>query len=115
MSGLGPERPPRRSGFGGVQVDDIDCADIKERVTLQSPSPAVVATLRPGDVLRVELAPSSSALHAITSGGEIAGSITGMVMARVGECIRDGYAFVATVRTIKGGLCELDLTSAGHP
>lgn len=94
-------------GYGGPTRQGSDC-NIVERVPLNSPQPAVVRTLKVGDVLDVEeLNQALIARHQ----GAIAGSLTPQRLLDLLDCIERGNVYVAVVCKVKGGLCEVEI----HP
>ncbi len=94
-------------GFGGIRPgpSDVDNCDIVETTTLSSPKPEVIATLAVGDLLDVSL--SDRVLLAVTSAGEVAGSLTPPALADLLRCIGTGHSYVAEVTTLSGGRCEV--------
>lgn len=101
-------RRPPPAGSGGGGGTGVDPCDIVSLTNLNSPNPAVVPTLRPGDVLDVRLqAGPPRVLQARTAAGQVAGSITSPEMPRIIDCIRQGVIFVADVVTVRGGVCQV--------
>ncbi len=99
-------------GSGGGQVNG-GCADIFVQTTLASPVPEVIKKLKPNDVLRFQLQGERGPLLAITDQKEIAGSITSSYLARIIRCITEGYKFIAIVKSVNGGRCDIEIRPEG--
>jgi hypothetical protein len=91
-----------RSGGGGSD----DC-DIVEKVPLNSPKKAVLATLKVGQDLDVVLVNKS--LVARDKAGHDAGSLTPRSLARLIACIEEGNEYLAAVVKVVGGACEVEI------
>ena len=102
-------RPPARApGGGGGGEPGADPCDIVSHTNLNSPDPAVIRTLRPGDKLDVHLqAGPPRILQARNTAGLVAGSITSPEMPRIIDCMRQGVIFVADVVSVRGGVCQV--------
>jgi hypothetical protein len=86
----------------------VDRCDIVSLTNLNSPSAAVIGTLRPNDVMDVRLqAGPPRLLLAVTPAGQVAGSITCAEMARIIACIQQGEVYVADVVSVRGGVCQV--------
>jgi len=94
-------------GGGGGGNDQVTCETLIVKTVLNSPNPEVVPHLREGEILSIELRGTS--LVAMTANGEIAGSITSTMMAKILECIRRGFKYVALVKKISGGHCDVEI------
>lgn len=84
------------------------CEKLQLTRYLESPSEAVVATLKVGDTLAVVLRDESPPLViALTENGDEAGGIqpTGQLI----DCLRRGVAFAARVNRINDAAVELDV------
>ena len=108
--------PPRSDQQADGGADDnsggpsSNACDITEVTTLNSPNRTIVSTLRPGDTLDVELRIGPPRQLLATRGDEIAGSITSPKSAQIIQCIRrEDRAYVVVVRTIRGGLCQVEI------
>jgi hypothetical protein len=100
----GGERGGSGSGKSG------DACDITEVTTLNSPNRTTVTTLRVGDILDVQLQAGPPRRLVATHNGSVAGSITSPKSTQIIQCItREGRAYVAEVRSIRGGLCQVEL------
>ncbi len=88
-------------GGGGGQPDD--CSSIDVNVVLQSPQPAVVTTLRKGDLLRVQLTSGGPPILAVTQQGAAAGAIIPPDIRKLVDCLNKGHDFVAEVLQVTGG------------
>jgi hypothetical protein len=104
------------SGGGGSRNWDwtstqVDCSTLVERTFLNSPVPAVVATLKVGDILQVTLSTVNSAtiLEAVADGGDIAGSLTPARLPQIVECIGKGFTYVAIVQEKNGGSVRVEI------
>lgn len=91
------------SGGGGAGADPCD---ITEQTVLNSPNAAVLAKVRVGDKLTVEVMTSPRRLVA-KKGADIAGTITSSKMPQFIACIEKGVTFSATVVKLSGGRCEV--------
>lgn len=99
MSGNG-DRGGGGDGGGGSQ----GCETLRFEAQLTSPQPAVVGTLRLGDVLDLAVVDMNGqvVVH-VLKGGQVAGGLTGPDATRLRGCIQDGHDFKATVLTVNGG------------
>jgi len=101
------------SGSGGIGGggprgnDQVSCETLMTKTILSSPNPEVIPHLKKSQVLDIELRGAS--LIALTADGEIAGSITSSIMARIVECIRQGFEYVAIVENVSGGRCDVEV------
>jgi len=100
-------------GFGGGQPEERDC-NIIERVSLTSPVPAVISTLKKGDKLdvRIRTQAGRDSVVAHAPSGVIAGAIILSSVQRTRdliECLREGWHYDAIVLDIKGGLCNVEV------
>lgn len=97
-------RPPSTGGSGSDK-----CA-ISEKTVLNSPDPAVVATLKPGATLEVRLETTPrKRLVAVAGNGQTAGSITSARLVDFIECIEAGSEYIADVLAISGGRVEIEV------
>ena len=89
----------------------VDCASLMVETILNSPNPEVVPNLKKGQVLAIELREASgkATLVAVTDDGETAGSVTSPIVARILECIRRGFQYVARVQKTSGGCCDVEI------
>lgn len=105
MSGGGDSSgwtPPSRPKPGGGN----DACDIFEITTISSPVPAIVKTLKVGDILEVSILGASQLV--VVHNGEIAGSITSPKMMLFVDCIANfGNVYVARVLSINGGQVQI--------
>lgn len=93
----------------GTPPEHIECDELVLKASLSSPNPAVLSQLRRGTVLMLQRRGTTGPLLAVTDDGLEAGSITGAFLGRLVECIRNGYSYVAEVKGIQGGRCELEI------
>jgi len=110
-----PEQPKKKpsgtggSGGGGGGTPG-DACDITEFTTLNSPNRQVVSTLRVGDLLDVELRIGPPRQLVAQQNGTIAGSITSPKSTQIIQCIsRQHRAYVAEVKSIRGGVCQVEV------
>ena len=104
FGGLGSGGGGGRDLPNGGPTDD--CATLVVETTLNSPVPAVVATLSEHDLLTVEIAltpKGASQLVAKDRAGNRAGSLTPPSLVQIINCIGKKYMFVAQVIEISGG------------
>lgn len=96
-------------GSWGPDEDVLDCASIFERCILNSPKEATLAKLSPGDVLSIELVQyeNKTSLVAMTTAGEIAGSITSASLSKIKKCMESGTYYKGIVEDIDGGRCTI--------
>ena len=101
-------------GGTGERDPTFECSRLVERVQLSSPDPDVVSSLVVDDVLSVTLGDAGGVpiIQAITSTGEIAGSLVPQRMAQLVNCIRAGYSYIARVLSIEGGLVRVEIRAA---
>jgi len=75
---------------------------------LNSPVATVIAALRPGDVLHVQLQVGPPRiLQARNAAGRVAGSITCPEMPQIIDCIRKGSVYGADVLSVSGGRVQI--------
>lgn len=90
---------------GGSSVGDCN---IVERVPLNSPQAAVVATLTQSQELDVQLR-GGSVVAVVSASNSIAGSLTPRRLVELIDCINQGRQYVAVVMTVRGALCEVEI------
>lgn len=96
-------------GGGGAADATEDCANLFEQTTLNSPNPAVITQLKPGDILALHLQTPRGPVIAVTDGGDTAGSITSAILARLITCLDAGHQFIALVLAVQGGACDVEI------
>ncbi|BCS51772.1 hypothetical protein [Geobacter sp. SVR] len=96
-------------GGGGSTGEVLDCSKLFERTVLNSPKAEILAKLEAGQVLKLILMQSDSkkSLVAVTSEGEVAGSITTASLSQIKKCIDQGYGYIALVESVAGGRCSV--------
>lgn len=96
-------------GGGGYASDETpNCQLLSIQTSLASPIPAVVATLKIGDILDVVLTPPVGPVQVITKSGKVAGAIiTPPNLAQLIQCITDGNTYSARVLEINGANCKV--------
>lgn len=97
---------------GGVAAGFHKCA-IFEETALNSPDSAVISTLRPGAILRLEQ--RGRTVVALTSTGQQAGSITFRRLADLLDCIGQHWTYVAEVKRVTGGMCQVYIRPDQQP
>jgi hypothetical protein len=98
-------------GSGGTEK--TDCASLFFTTALASPVPGVVKLLKPEEVLTLEFQDQqSTVVLAMTSTRKAAGSIVSPRQARMVACMREGFKYVAIVRSVRGGSCEVGVRPA---
>ncbi len=91
-------------GGGGGDPHPSACETLRFDAQLVSTQPAVVATLKVGDVLDVALAVlKGQTVVQVLKGGQVVGGLTGPDANRLRSCIEEGHVFKATVLSINGG------------
>ena len=99
-----PSGRPKHGSKGGQNGGASgDPCDITEVTTLNSPDRTVLATLRDGNILDIELQEGRRLLA--KHGSNVAGSVTSASHARILQCMRNGRKYEAVVRSIRSGSC----------
>jgi hypothetical protein len=93
------------SSSGGSSAGDCS---IVERVPLNSPQAAVVATLIQGQKLNVELR-GGSVVAVVAASNSIAGSLTPRRLVELIDCMDQGRQYHAVIITVRGALCEVEI------
>lgn len=97
-------------GAGGIGGPD-PCALIEDTV-LNSPVPAVVTTLKAGDILGVSLVKGPPVRVVVqTAAGVTAGSFTGAKLPQIIKCLEAGVAYQATVISIRGAAVRIRVSN----
>ena len=109
--GLQPSGHPSGGGSGGRQdAASTDPCDITEVTTLNSPNRSVLSTLQVGESLNIEFVQGPPRQLLAKRGDLVAGSITSPSSMRIIQCIQgDNREYVAVVRSILGGRCEVEI------
>ncbi|PJJ59406.1 hypothetical protein CLV45_0823 [Hymenobacter chitinivorans DSM 11115] len=98
-------------GGGGEGGDTLEepCDQISFRTTLANPNTAALSSVSPRDILTVK----SNGTQPIVENdrGQICGVIS-RKPARLVQCIKQGYRFIAVVISVDGGACEVRVQSA---
>lgn len=91
-------------GGGGGDSYSPPCETLRFDTQLVSAQPAVVATLKAGDVLDVALAVmKGQTVVQVLHKGQVAGGLTGLDANNLRNCMDDGHQYKATVLSINGG------------
>jgi hypothetical protein len=98
---------------GGERSKELNC-NIVERAALASPDPDVLEGLEKSDDLDVQLRSVGGRDSAVanTEAGATAGAILLSSVERTAdliECLRQGKRYKATVLTLKGALCTIEV------
>lgn len=107
--GLQKDQPPGQPGASVSPEASTDPCNIIEATTLNSPDPTVLAMLREGDELDIELQEQPTRRLLAIRDGNVAGSITSASHAGIVQCIRTGREYRAIVRSIRGGFCQVEI------
>lgn len=97
--------------FGSNDTTSVDCQKISIKTSIVSPNPTVLSTVAVGDDLGVQLRSATGPLVAVTSGGNILGSIFTTNPSLLITCINQGYSYVAHVLSISGADCQVLITA----
>lgn len=106
----GPHGGGGQGGVGGAGGGLLKCSSIRFTAVLNSPQPSVISTLSAGDVLEVSIHSGSSISVVVSKNGTPAGSITGQYLSDLLSCIQNGYDYEATVISISGGQCTVEVS-----
>jgi hypothetical protein len=105
-----PSMPSKPKGGGGGGGDPSDDCNIREQTRLNSPDRTVLATLRVGDILKLQLENGPPVmLVALDSRGRPAGSITSPMLPQIVQCIRQGKTYEAEIQALNGAICEVQI------
>jgi len=86
------------------------CERVNFRADINSPQP-IVSTLKLQDVLTVRLQTTPLPSVVVEFRGVVAGALTGSNINTLVNCIQNGYTYEATVVSIVGGRCTVQVTS----
>lgn len=101
MSGLGGGG---NGGGGATGNQALSCEDIIIETQLSSPKDNVVAKLKVGDILFINLQLMGlTTVVTATFDGEIAGGLASPDINQLRECISQGYKYIASIISIRGG------------
>jgi hypothetical protein len=94
------------------KVDQVSCKDLVINTQLGSPKAAVVAKLKVGDELTVELEQAKGTTLVVAKfNGEIAGGLTSPELAQLRSCLEGGTRYVAKVQSITGGQVRVKVSA----
>lgn len=103
---------PKSGGGGEGGAGGGDPCSLIEDTNLNSPVPAVVATLKPGEVLAVRLVPGPPVRVVVqTAAGLTAGSITGAKLPQIIKCLEAGVGYKADVVSVKGAAVRVRVSN----
>lgn len=99
------------SGSGGWEptAPSNPCERVAFRATINSPQPSVVPGLATGTVLDVKLQTTPNIAVIADLSGTVIGALTGIRVNDLVNCIQNGYQYEATVVTVIGGKCTVDV------
>jgi len=102
-------KTPNQTGKGGGGQGAIpDPCDIDEITVINSPDRSVLATLRVGDSLIVELLSGPPRRLIVKSAsGAVVGSITSASLPQLVKCSQNGVQYYAEVLGIRGAVCQV--------
>jgi hypothetical protein len=104
-----PQTP--RKGGGGVSGGFDPCV-LTEETTLNSPVPATVGALKPGDVLAVDLEQGPPLRVVVrTSAGLTAGSITSAKLPQIIACLQAGVSYIAQVVSVRAAAVRVRVSN----
>lgn len=104
-----PVGPTKGPGDGGPPQAPDPC-NITETTNVNSPDPAIVATLAAGEVLDVVLDQGPPVRVLVRKGTRTLGSITSSQMRQLIDCLRNQRRYSATVLTIRGGMVQVRIS-----
>ena len=93
--------------FGGGSNEKKNCDQISIRTNLASPVPAVLSTLKTGDILDIQLQGATGPLAAVDSLGNIAGTVLTIDPQLLINCINDGYSYQGRIISLSGADCQI--------
>lgn len=98
---------------GGISYtpSESPCESFRATTILNSPDPIELAKLNPGDCLDI-IVQKQGSFDVVTAvrGGQTVGTVTSSSFIRLNECLRDGVPFCATVKSIVGGRCTVEIS-----
>ena len=107
-----PIAPRSRGGGGSRSAGGPDPCVLIEDTNLNSPVPAVVGSLKAGDVLTVKLEPGPPVRVIVqTSAGLTAGSITSAKLPQIIKCLEAGVDYKADVVSVKGAAVRVRVSN----
>ena len=94
-----------RVGGGGSDEAPISCELLQFETGIASPNPEVVPRLKMGEQLLVIAAAASKTqeIQVVTADKELVGGLLATKVQRFRECMLEGHAYKATVRSVIGG------------
>jgi len=104
MSGSG-------GGGGNTSVEPVmNCASISFNTDINSPHEEALEGLKARDKLDVVLS-NNTVVVVRQDTGDTLGSVNWSSIARLIECLRDGFEYVAVVRDIQDGLIKVHISA----
>jgi hypothetical protein len=91
-------------GGGGGVTPVFDCTSLVIDTQISSPKPAVIGTLKVGDLLDVEARTSAGTVVVVLLyKGKVAGGLASPQLHQLRECLDSGTQYHAEVKSIKAG------------
>lgn len=100
-------------GSGGSWVTPSTCEDLVIDTQLSSPKAAVIAGIKVGDVLDVQLQPGAGTAVVVIHNGHVAGGLASPDVQRLRECLERGTRYGAEVKSINGAQVKIRVSAAG--
>ena len=97
---------------GGGRTTGFDCSKVSIKTNVSSPNPSVLATLKVGDILKIEIRVPTGPLLAITQTNQVLGSVFTKDPAALIGCINDGNLYEAEILKISGGDVQIIITNS---
>ena len=85
------------------------CDKLSFLAIVNSPQPAVIATLSQGDLLDVKLQAAPQTVVVVLHQGAVVGTFTGLQVASLINCLQNGYEYNAKVISVVGGKCTIEV------
>lgn len=86
------------------------CEQLSFTANINSPQPSTLSSLEVGMVLDLTLQMSPYASVLVGHNGNLVGTLTGINVSRLINCIQTGFNFVATVLAVSGGNCTVKVS-----
>jgi hypothetical protein len=100
-------------GSGSVgwtpSVPSDPCDKLSFVAIVNSPQPAVIAKLSQGDLLNVKLQATPQTVVVVEYQGAVAGTLAGVQVTRLINCLQNGYEYNAKVISVVGGKCTIEV------
>lgn len=99
------------SNKGKLAKEEVDeCSTLSKNFILQSPNQAIVKSLKVGDKLNILVGNSNSRIIVVqTLNGDMVGTLIGISMIAVLNCIEKDYRYIGIITKIDGGACHINV------